>query len=309
MEMETVRYGGWRDCVRLNNGEVELIATTAVGPRLIRFGFVGGENEFHEFPEMLGLTGGDEWRIYGGHRLWHSPEAKPRSYALDNGPVEARMEGDTLHLLQPTEPTTGIRKEMRVTMDRQSTQVGVLHRLTNQGLWPVTLAAWALSVMARGGRAVVPQSQRETPDNLLPNRTLVLWPYTDLRDPRLELGSRYLSLQQDPRVSQPIKIGVSVDDGWAGYVRHGNLFLKRFIYQAGAAYPDYGSSVETYTNADFLELETLGPLQELAPGQSAEHIEDWYLFRDADASDEAAVERTVLPRVRETDQTAVVTLL
>ena len=27
-----------------------------------------------------GKTGGSEWHIYGGHRLWHAPEVMPRTY-------------------------------------------------------------------------------------------------------------------------------------------------------------------------------------------------------------------------------------
>jgi hypothetical protein len=67
--MQIINYAGWERCVRLSNGIVELVATMDVGPRIIRFGFIGGDNEFKEYPEMLGKTGGDEWRIYGGHRL------------------------------------------------------------------------------------------------------------------------------------------------------------------------------------------------------------------------------------------------
>jgi len=33
-------------------------------------------------------------------------------------------------------------------------------------------------------------------------------------------------------------------------------------------YPDLGASFETFTNADFLEQETLGPMTKLAPGAS-----------------------------------------
>ena len=29
---------------------------------------------FKEYDEQMGKTGGDEWRIYGGHRLWIAPE-------------------------------------------------------------------------------------------------------------------------------------------------------------------------------------------------------------------------------------------
>src|SRR5216684_2022730 len=78
LTVETVKYKGWPDCVHISNGQVEFIATTVIGPRLIRLGFVGGANEFHEFPSDAGKTGGTVWRSYGGHRLWHAPEANPR---------------------------------------------------------------------------------------------------------------------------------------------------------------------------------------------------------------------------------------
>jgi len=50
-------YGGWPNCYRITNGEVELIVTTDVGPRVLRYGFVKGQNVFKEFQEQLGKTG------------------------------------------------------------------------------------------------------------------------------------------------------------------------------------------------------------------------------------------------------------
>ena len=41
--MQKVEFNGW-DCVRLANRQVELIVTTEVGPRIIRFGFKGRKN-------------------------------------------------------------------------------------------------------------------------------------------------------------------------------------------------------------------------------------------------------------------------
>ena len=300
LTVETVKYKGWADCIHISNGQVEIIATTVIGPRLIRFGFVGDANEFHEFPSDAGQTGGTVWRSYGGHRLWHSPEANPRSYQPDNSPIQAVMEGDSLHLTQPIEKATGIQKEIIVTMDRDSPHVRVLHRLTNRGLWPVTLAAWALTVMETGGRAIIPLTHHGTKDNLLPNRALVLWPYTDTEDSRFTLSKQYVLVQQDQHASKAFKIGVTAYDGWAAYVRKGHLFLKRFAPDLGAIYPDYGASAETYSASDFQELETVGPLRELQPQQSVEHVEDWYLFQGVDAQDEAAINRTVLPYVQST---------
>lgn len=294
--MEKVSYAGWPNCIRLANEQIELIITTDVGPRIIRLAFLGGVNEFHEFPDMVGKTGGEEWRIYGGHRLWHSPEVKPRSYGPDNTPIKASFEGDVLHLIQPVEALTGIQKEMEIRLSPDSAHVQVTHRLRNTGAWAVELAAWALSVMAPGGMGIVPQTQRHTVEDLLPNRSITLWPYTKMNDPRWQWGDRYVCLHQDPECTDPTKFGISAEDGWCAYAHDGRLFLKKFQYQADKSYPDNGCSVEMYTNENFLELETVGPLQTLAPeGGTVEHVEDWYLFRDVAVSDEESITRNVLP--------------
>ena len=114
--MEKVAYGGWPNCVRLANANMELIVTTDVGPRVIRCGFIGGQNLFKEFEELLGQTGGDEWQSYGGHRFWHAPEAAPRTYWPDNDPVEYAWAEDTLKITQPVEGTTGMQKEIEITL-------------------------------------------------------------------------------------------------------------------------------------------------------------------------------------------------
>src|ERR1041384_8610119 len=98
---QRVSYDGWPNCVRLTNGQVELIVTTDVGPRVIRFGFVGGQNLFKEFKDQVGKTGGDEWRGYGGHRLWDAPGAAPPPPFPPNVPGKDAWGGKTLKLNPP----------------------------------------------------------------------------------------------------------------------------------------------------------------------------------------------------------------
>ncbi len=84
--------------------------------------------------------------------------------------------------------------------------------------------------------------------------------------------------------------------GWAAYARQGTLFLKRVAFQEQAAYPDYGSSTEVFTETTFIEVETVGPLKTLAPGESAEHTERWWLFKDVNlGASEAEVEQALAP--------------
>jgi hypothetical protein len=107
-------------------------------------------------------------------------------------------------------------------------------------------------------------------------------------------------LRQDPAATTPQKAGLNTPEGWVAYARNGHLFVKKFHYLREGVYPDLGSSVELFTNEDMLEVETLGPLVELAPGSQVEHVERWFLFAGVKmpASD-AEVEAEVLPRVRE----------
>ena len=279
--MEKVSYLGQPNCYRLANSAVELIVTTDMGPRIVRYGFGGAENMLGEVPEAAIATELGAWRPLGGHRLWAAPEQKPRSYAPDNDPVEFEIEGDhQIHLRAPVEAATGLQKELTVALDAEGTRVTIRHRITNKNLWGVTLAPWALTIMNGGGEVILPQEEyRSWDEYLLPARPLVLWHYTDLTDPRFSLGARFIRLKTDAARDSPQKLGVLNKQGWAGYRREGTLFIKTVAYREGATYPDYNSNTETYTAGTFIELETLAHLQHLEPGEAAEHTEEWSLFQ------------------------------
>lgn len=299
--MERVEYCGWTDCVRLTNGSMELLITTTVGPRVIHCGFVGGQNLFGVIEETKGAAGGDEWNLFGGHRLWHSPEIKPRTYSPDNGPVDCCEIDGGVHLVQPVEPDTGVQKQMWVTLCPERDKVTVRHRLTNHNPWAIELAPWALTVMATGGEAILPQPQGEF-DSLLPNRRLTLWPYTNMSDPRLTWGEQFIRMRQDVGMSRRCKLGLNAVDGWVAYGLRGDLFVKRFDYQCCGEYPDWGAAVELFTNDAILEVETLGPLTQLEPGASVDHEERWYLFRSVELGDtEEALAASVGARAAQTE--------
>jgi hypothetical protein len=297
-QVARIAYQGWPRCYRLWNDAVELIVTTDVGPRVIRFGFTG-ENELGEFPEHAGQVGGDEFRLYGGHRLWHAPESLERTYCPDNLPVALERQTDGVRIVQPTEARTGIQKEMVISLSATDAHVRIVHRLWNRSLWAVDLAAWALTVMAPGGTAVIPFPPRlPYPQGLLPTSRLVLWPYTDPTDPRWRWGQKYILLRQDATRPSPQKLGASVPHGWIAHARNERLFVKMFRYMPGATYPDLGSSVETFTDGRMLELETLSPIARVEPGGAIEHVENWFLWRDVPAArDDESVDRHILPKL------------
>lgn len=297
--LEKIHYEGWDNCYRLSNDVVDLIVTTDVGPRVIRFGFCNQGNVFNEYPDLLGKTGGKDWRIYGGHRFWHAPEALDRTYYPDNDAVQLEEHDGFIRLVQPIETTTGVQKEIDISLAASSTQVTVTHRLRNTNMWAIEVAPWALSVMNSNGTAILPLPLRiKHADQLLPTSSLILWGYVDMSDPRWGWGQEYILLNQNPDAITPQKVGLSASRDWLAYAHENGLFLKTYATQPDAVYPDLGSCVEIFTDADMLEMETLGPLANLAPNGTVEHVENWHLFEAvARPQNDADVKTMIAPKI------------
>jgi len=294
---------------------VEAIVTLDRGPRIIRFGFVGGQNILQEYPEyekkrgnpdwlemlqrcpdFAKLVGNDEWLNFGGHRLWHAPEEMPRTYWPDNSPVELSCDekNGACLLSQEMELSTGILKEMLLQI--KNDQLTITHRLTNKNLWVVELAPWAISVMRGGGRLIVPQEpfKKHGADALLPVRTLALWSYTQMSDPRFSWGNRFIQLKQEAGGAKT-KFGVLNRQGWCAYALGDDLLVKRHPFEENATYPDQGCNFEAFTNATMLEIETMGSLTRIAPSAAVEHTETWALFKEKLGESEDAIAACITP--------------
>ena len=274
--MDIVPYAGWSRCAKLTLGGLELIVTLDVGPRVIHFGFAGGENEFVVHEKTAGRTGDQEFHSYGGHRFWMAPEDPLKIGIPDNGPVEFREEDGWTVFVQ-AEDKWHIQKEIWIRGDSGG---GVLvhHRLHNRGAYPVELALWGLTQMATGGELFIPQAPFVPwTEKLLPARPLTLWGYTDMSDPRYTWGESVIRLRQDGSLG-PTKFGALVQQGYAAYANRGRVFLKRFGFEEGAVYPDFNSNFESYTRQDMLEVESLGPMLTVPPGAWRGHDETWYLI-------------------------------
>ncbi len=281
--MERVEWGGWDNCVRITSGAIDLVATTDVGPRVLFLGKRDRTNLLGVNEEDLGQVGGDTWRIFGGHRLWHAPEAMPRTYAPDNMPIVAEAVEGGVCLSQEPEALTAIRKQIEITTGERPGTFRLRHRLINTGQWEIECAPWALTVMAKGSEAFLPHEPYAThPEALLPAAPLVLWPYTNMSDARFTWGERLIRLRHDAKAKGALKLGMRNTTGWAATRLGSWWFIKQFPLVEGAPYPDFGSNVELFTNPKILEVESLGPMTKLAPqGGMVEHDEVWTVFERA----------------------------
>jgi hypothetical protein len=254
---------------------------TNLGPRILYLAHNDNPelNVFGILPDAGTQTSEGFWHIYGGHRLWSSPEATPRSYSLDNQPVKLEFGKDKITIIGNPELSNSIQKKITLQPAKKNLGIEVNHTITNIGRWPIQLACWALSVMRQNGIAIIPIKPHQVDSaGLLPDRHLTLWPYTSLADKRITFLDEYILVQQNPKIKITIKLGTKSNPEWVAYWVQGLLFVKRFKLEPGA-YPDFGCNVEVYTNDAMLEAETLGPLKTIRPGESVQHTEWWNIIK------------------------------
>jgi hypothetical protein len=292
--METVRFLDL-ECVALENGAVQLLVTKSVGPRIISLRFREGDNLFAELPDFVARRpDGKSYHFYGGHRLWSAPEDMLRTYQLDDQPVAIFPTRDGLIATQSIEPLTGIQKTVRVSLVGDEPRVIIEHTLTNRGDKEIECSPWAITQFKTGGVAILPYSQERA--GALPNRSLALWPYTDLVVPRVQIGHSYILVHAD--MQKAFKVGFPNTRGWLAYWLRDALFVKRAPYLPQARYYDFGSSSECYCSDRFLELETLAPIATLPVGASATHTETWELYPHIESPIDEDVTRTIAMRLR-----------
>ncbi len=273
--MKTINFLG-QQCIELSRGELTLLVSQSVGPRVLSLTIAGSRNLFAELPEItFECPGKGDFHVYGGHRLWHAPEEPARTYLPDDQPLEVKPIPEGIWVQQPTEADTGIQKTLKIELLPEANRVRIEHILANQGAWPVTCAAWAITQMATGGVAFLPQNTTLWENNpTLPNRHLTMWPYTDINSSAITWGNEVIRVWAAMETGM-LKIGFPNPRGWLAYWLDGLLFIKRAVFNPQATYFDFGSSSECYCCPQFIELETLSPATTIKPGQSIHHFETW----------------------------------
>jgi hypothetical protein len=269
-------YG--RPTIRLESAHCWIDVLAVGGPRIVGFGLAGGGNVLGETPQASWDVGHGIFDLLGGHRLWCAPETPdcsvPDSTGITLAPVPGAT-GPAVRLTGTVEAPTGLRKTFEVRLDPESAAVSVRHIVANEGSAARELSPWPITQMPLGGVATVELAAPPTEHRANPNQLLVLWPYASWTDSRLALGERSLTVTATP--GAPFKIGCGSTIGEVSYRREGVLFTKRFDPAAGAPHADMGCNIEVYCDDRTIELESLGPLLRLAPGESVTHDERWEL--------------------------------
>jgi len=282
VSITTTNYHGWPNSYVISNEAVEVIVVPAIG-RVMQFRFAGEpDGPFFENRAMDGkspIPTSKEWGNFGGDKTWPSPQEDwpkitPRGWpppvAFDSMPVKASIEGAQLRLISAIDPHYGIRTERLITLHPTEPRMTIETVYTKVQGDPRKVGVWIIT-------------QLNEPD-LVHIRTSIGDKYIrQSSDAPTDLKVRERSITLKRSASKSTKIGT---DGnallWVGPKTALRIESARV---PGAEYPDKGSSAEVYTNPNpltYVELEMLGPLHTLKPGDEISHSSAYTLFHRAD---------------------------
>ncbi len=249
----------------MNFYDSEYLTTT--GPRIIGLYAKGVEdNLLAETPNAHWATPHGEYFLRGGHRLWTAPEDSFYICPEDGLQVVEENGGVTL---RSDVDASGLEKEIAIRLD--GSRVHLSQKVTWHGDELITLAPWGITQLRLGGMGILPLTVETS--GLAPNRNLVLWSYSSLKDERLELHDEFMLLHGKAS-EQAVKIGNRNTHGWIACAMGDALFVKRFDVEDGEL-PDLGSNVEAYVKDVCIEIETLGTLKTLNKNESVTLNETW----------------------------------
>ncbi|MBO5982259.1 MAG: hypothetical protein J6Q06_00060 [Clostridia bacterium] len=259
--MRIESYKNFGKCVVLERGGLKAMITIDIGPRIIYY----GTDDFNFFSEDIDRNvskggeffdkeykEGEMWYLYGGHRVWKSPENLD-TYTPDNYPVEYTMDGEFCG-----EFRCCVSKKFEYCLKVEIDENGGLSvkNAVKTKFCDEKYHVWALSVMCKNGVLRVPLNEKI--DDLNPVQNIVFWPYDDLGDSRYSMENGLLTVRQTDN-SNPLKLGL-LSKKKRAYYTLGDKTLKITCLtgDSNGIYPDFGCNFETYTNNHILEIEWLG---------------------------------------------------
>jgi hypothetical protein len=275
VSVERISWHGWADCCLIANGRVEAVVVPAIG-RVMQLRLKGeAEGAFwanRALDGQLHDAASSEWMNFGGDKCWPAPQSAwpqhqgrdwPPPVAFDALPVAAVVVERGVVLTSPVDPGYGIQVVRHVELDAGKPIMRIATQFRKLSGGAVRVGVWSITQMSDPERVCIQ----------LPATSKFASGYVRLLEAEpadLKTDGRLLSLRRHAR--QQVKVG---SDGssmaWLGK----NCVVRIDTGIRPGDYPDGGCVTEVYTNPDplqYVELETLGPLTTMNPGDRIEQI-------------------------------------
>ena len=271
---QIIEYKNFGKCVQFEENGMIVMVTIDVGPRIIYFGDKQNnilKEDLERKVQVYNDAYKDNWYLYGGHRLWKSPE-NICTYVADNKPVSYRLNEHGGTFISNIDP----KFDYILDIDIKKNNVYIENTIVSKSKNIENIAAWALTVMDIGGELTVNLNKKM--DDLNPQQNLVIWPYTNIYDERIKITKEKLIIQQKSGL-EPLKLGLFLNTPEAEYSLKGMKFKCKFKEEnTTGKYGDFMSNMEIYTGGDILEIEGLSSMRDLKCGESVTLYEEWSLI-------------------------------
>jgi len=262
----------------LTDGKTEIGCALDFGIRVSHLSVAGMENIYYEQPADCsdGLCTEDGWKLYGGHRIWNTPEDDTCNGREDRA-IEYTLHEDGVDLVQPIDVMRPISKKLSIRFMNDG-RIEVINTVYNTGEEPLDTAAWGVNTLS-GGRAEIDFIKNDKTVGGQPARYISLWGDTNVGDERVKWTKDHLSAQHKP-ISDYFKVGLYTKSGKAFYYNKGQKFTLEFGTDEFGNYPDNGCNFEMWLHKYCMELESLGKVMHLAKGECATHTEYWKMEKE-----------------------------
>ena len=279
--VKRIDYKGWKDCVEMSNGEVDLVYVPQIG-RIMRYGFVGGPNVLWENPAFAGKTQKDgqpgAWANFGGDKLWPAPQSLwnwPPDPLIDGSPCQVRVIGDHLMVVGLPSKKSGIRMLREISLEPIGTAVVIRNTMANLRKTPQELALWQITQVAAPDFVLLPtELTKEMPQG---------WAtYDTMKAPPEAITNAGSFMKISPVAGKGYKVGSPASLGLISATKDNYRFSTKASKQPGATYVDGGKFLQVYMDggADpYSELELTGPLTKI-PGQGLVRFDVTWTLED-----------------------------
>lgn len=283
-----MKFLNYPDCIELSNGETVVVIGQHVGGRVLSYKWKGVEALYMDPAEGEWEEGKEGGKVASAGRFDIGPEyLVPERDTLWTGEYEVIVRGPRkVALASAADEATGVRIIREFVLAEEGTHLECLQEVENVSRDRTTRwCHWGRTFARHGGIAVVPLTIEESKfENgwvrVEGERMLNMNP----EDPNVRRRGNFLEITGPPAYP---KMGFDTYAEWMGYVLpEGVAFVKGW-----AASPDWiYNEVAGYTlsvwypevgETPACELEPIGPMEVLRPGEVSAMREHWYLLEHA----------------------------
>lgn len=281
--VEKTSYRGWPDSYRLTAGDYSLVVVPEIGGRIMEYS-LAGKNVLWENADEFGRTYpvAADWKNYGGYKTWVSPEdlvGWPPDFMLDAGKanVEVLQNPKGLPVLKVTGAPSakmGIYFTKEITLDENG-DVTINQHMHNISGKAISNGIWDVTQVQTPCVVAFPVNKKTKFKDGLSFRT------TEARS-----STQYEFKEGLCFTTYKGEIGDVTSDSpgpWMIWFKDDLAFVKSFgPIDWKSDFPDNGSTCEVFTSKPqlgYVEMEILGPVVDLKPGEETELVGKWHVFK------------------------------